>query len=95
MLSKYILGDQNKIAIRMPSNEFCLELIKKYKKPFTSTSANLHSMHQGNFESIRNTFKEDVEVFIYSGEVNSFLTSTLVDLSEGNVKVIREGAIEI
>jgi L-threonylcarbamoyladenylate synthase len=95
LLSKYILGDQNKIAVRMPSNEFCLELIREYKRPITSTSGNLHSIPQGEFNMISDTFKEDVDVFIYDGEVKSSMPSTLVDLSEGDVRVIREGAIKI
>jgi L-threonylcarbamoyladenylate synthase len=95
ILSRYILGNVNKIAIRIPDNEFCLKLLNAYGKPITSTSANLHCIPQQDFKKITDLFKDEVDVIIYDGEVNSTQPSTIIDLSEGEMKVLREGKVKI
>jgi L-threonylcarbamoyladenylate synthase len=93
-LSKYIDNNAGKIAVRMPDNKFCLELVTRYNKPITSTSANIHAKKQGDFNQIVNEFKSQIDLFIYSGEVKSINPSTIVDLTEDKIKVLRKGAIE-
>ena len=40
-LARNTIAADNTIAIRIPKDEFCLEVIKKYGKPIVSTSANI------------------------------------------------------
>ncbi len=93
-LSKYVDNGLGKIAVRMPDNKFCLELISKYKKPITSTSANLHSQPQGSFSQVVDDFKDHIDLFVFNGEAVSYQPSTIIDLTTGKLKVIRKGAIE-
>lgn len=93
-LSPYIDNKIGKIAVRMPDNEYCLKLISEYGKPITSTSANLHGKEQGSFDEILQNFNSYVDLFIYSGEVNSFKPSTIIDLTSTHIKLLRKGAIE-
>lgn len=40
-LAKNVIADDNTIAIRIPKNEFCVQLIEQFGKPIVSTSANI------------------------------------------------------
>lgn len=90
-----VCGEENKIAIRMPDNDFCLELIRQYNNPIISTSANIHSIEQGDFNSIVETFKDEIDLFIFNGEVKSNLPSTIVDVTSGERIILRKGIIHL
>jgi L-threonylcarbamoyladenylate synthase len=90
-----VSGEENKIAVRMPDNDFCLKLIEEYNKPVVSTSANIHMQEQGDFNSIVKTFGDDINLFIYNGEVESGLPSTIIDVTSEERKIIREGVLKI
>jgi tRNA threonylcarbamoyl adenosine modification protein (Sua5/YciO/YrdC/YwlC family) len=94
-INKFITGDRDKIAIRMPDNEFCLNLIERYAKPITSTSANLSGGKQEKFGRIVERFESNIDLYIYNGELTKTLPSTVVDLSENKINIIREGIIPL
>jgi L-threonylcarbamoyladenylate synthase len=90
-----VCGEGNTIAMRMPDNDFCLNLIEKYNNPITSTSANIHTKEQGDFNSIVHTFQNDINLYIYEGEAKAGLPSTIVDVTSNVRKVIRQGVLKI
>jgi L-threonylcarbamoyladenylate synthase len=94
-VSKYIDNGNGKIAVRMPNNKFCLELINAYGSPITSTSANIHAKPQGKVIDIYNEFKNKIELFIFDEEVQSFLPSTIIDCSSNDIKLVRDGVVKI
>jgi L-threonylcarbamoyladenylate synthase len=94
-VSRYIDNGNCKIAIRMPKNKFCLNLISAYGYPITSTSANIHTKQQGKLTDIYNEFKDKIELFIFDEEVESYLPSTIIDCTDIDVKIIRSGVIKI
>jgi L-threonylcarbamoyladenylate synthase len=94
-VSKYIDNGTGKIAVRMPDNKFCLELITAYGYPVTSTSANIHTKEQGKLIDIYNEFKDKIELFIFDEEVKSFLPSTIIDCTGDDIKLVRSGAIKL
>lgn len=92
-LPDYITNGFNTVGIRMPDDAFNLELIEKSGKPMLVSSANLSGEEPG---------KNDVEVLkqldgrihgIVTGTAGGGVASTIVDLSEGTVKIVREGPI--
>ena len=93
-VSRYIDNGNGKIAIRMPDNKFCLDLISAYGYPITSTSANIHTKQQGKLVDIYNEFKDKIKLFIFDEEVQSFLPSTIIDCTDVEVKLVREGAVK-
>ena len=94
-VSKYIDNGNGKIAIRMPNNKFCLDLINAYGYPITSTSANIHTKQQGKLIDMYNEFKDKIELFIFDEEVRSSLPSTIIDCTGVDVKIVRSGVIKI
>lgn len=83
---------KDKIAIRIPSNEIALKIAENI--PITATSANIHGgENPWKIEIARKQLGEKVALYIDAGDLKN-IPSTIVDLSEGKLKIIREGAIK-
>lgn len=82
------------IGIRIPNNKIALNLIND-NGPLVVTSVNKSGLDPlTNIEDIVNSFKDDVD-YIYEESNNQYLniSSTVVDLTTNEVKIIREGSI--
>lgn len=64
-LSKKILSIDGSAAIRLTSDKFCKEIIKKFGKPIVSTSANISGQnHAKKFNEISNEIKQNVDYIV-------------------------------
>lgn len=82
---------KEKVAIRIPKNEIALEITKEM--PITATSANIHGEKDAyTIEMAKKSLGNKISLYIDYGKLPG-VPSTIVDLSEGKIKVIREGAI--
>jgi L-threonylcarbamoyladenylate synthase len=94
-----IFRDRNgkgKIGIRIPANQFLLNLLKEWGKPLAVTSANLSGEKElQSIEEIEKKFGDKIDVYIRNEEKFSGVASTVIDVSEGCVKVVRQGDIRI
>jgi len=82
---------KEKVAFRISSNEIANELSKKFGKPITGTSANLHGRKPAcSVEEIRKYFGDKLMV-IGTETLEEKEPSTIFDLEE--MRVIREGKI--
>ena len=89
-LSYLVQNNSDKIGIRIPNHEFCLQLLKKYKKPIITTSVNIHGTENlNNIEEIEQTF---FNINIYEGKVNKKSKgSTIIDFTSNEPKIVRDG----
>ena len=89
-LCDLVTNNSNKIGIRIPNNKFCIELLKKYKKPIITTSVNIHGYKAlNNIDEIEDIF---FNINIYKGEVKeSSKGSTILDFTANPPNIIREG----
>ena len=85
------------IALRMPNNELCQQILSQLNYPLPSTSVNIEGQYElNNFEEISSTFAE-YNFCIYID--NSFdypenrQSSTIVMCRGENVEILREGSI--
>jgi L-threonylcarbamoyladenylate synthase len=96
-VSKRIVGENGTLGIRMPNSEFIQSLVKEFRLPITTTSANkTGDPAPYSVDEIKNSFGEDfekIDLVIDGGELKRVLPSTLVDLSRKEIKVLREGPI--
>lgn len=86
-------GDKN-IAIRIPDHYVALELINNFG-PLRTTSVNISGEPPLNtIKEIREQYKDVVDR-IYGEHVGDYIgvASTVVDLSQKAIKLVREGAI--
>ncbi len=85
-ISKY------KVAIRIPANEIALKLAHEF--PITATSANLHGGKLPlNIEIVKKQLGNKPDIYLDYGELHG-LPSTVVDVVDKKIKIIREGAIK-
>ncbi len=85
------------IGIRIPNDEFCLELARTYGKPFTATSANKSSQIPptsiADIQAQLGTAADDVELAVDAQVFPMRPPSTVVNLVSGTPVILREGAI--
>lgn len=88
-----LTSGSNQIGIRIPDHPFALRLIDKFG-PITATSANLHS-HPDPVEAstAQKDLKGHAQVCVDCGRTKYNAPSTIVDISDGTVEVIRKGVI--
>lgn len=87
-----ITGGLDNIAVRIPNNNTALSLLSA-SGPLTVTSANIHGEKTPHIiKEIKMLFSKDISIYIDSGKLNG-KPSTIVDLTQKKIKIIREGAI--
>lgn len=81
----------NSIAIRIPSNEFCLTLIKELKRPLFSSSANLHGLEIANsLKSIDLSIKKNVDYIVKTKKIFKNKPSSIIKMiNDNDFKVLR------
>jgi L-threonylcarbamoyladenylate synthase len=90
-LQSRVTAGTDKIGIRIPNNDICRELSRKF--PITTTSANI-SGHPSP-TSARKAQKElddKPDIILDSGPCSDGISSTVVDLTVTPSRIIREGA---
>ncbi len=64
-VAENLIGDDGSLAIRIVKEDFCRHLIKRYKKPLVSTSANISgSDSPKNFSEISEVIKKGVDYVV-------------------------------
>ncbi|WP_299290232.1 L-threonylcarbamoyladenylate synthase [Nitrosopumilus sp.] len=89
---KESLEIEDKIAIRIPNSECILNLLEKIDF-LVGTSANISG--EKSFTDPKNcsTGLEDFEIFVDGGVIESKGESTIIEVTNDEIKVLREGAI--
>ncbi len=81
------------IGIRIPNNEFILKVLDKLEEPLFVPSANISDFEPAlNSDEVYNYFKEDIDGIVV-GEVGSKVPSTVVQIINDKIKIIRKGKI--
>ena len=81
------------IAVRIPNNNFCQKLLNEIRRPLISTSVNRSGKDPLNrIELILENFSQDVDAIIFSSDQIQQISSTLIDLTTEQPKLIREGS---
>ena len=82
------------IALRMPNDSLCQELLAKINYPLPSTSVNIEGQpFLNSFEEITKTFKDNDFVIYQLENNNTKVSSTIVCCEGEKVNVLREGSI--
>jgi len=89
---KKSLNLEEKIAIRIPNNKCTLKLLKKCNF-LVGTSANISN--QKSFSDPNECLKnmQDFDVFIDGGIIDSEGESTIIEIENEKIKIIREGSL--
>jgi len=92
-LAKNVLAENGSIAIRLIKDEFCSQLLQKFRKPIVSTSANISGeITPFNFKSIANAIKNGVDYVVDAQyDKGTHQPSALLKLGlTGEIEVLRK-----
>lgn len=91
-----IRGGGSSIAIRIPDNKICLNLLKKCQLPLTSTSANFTGEATPvTAQEVNQSMGEKLDLIIDGGPAKSRTPSTILDITTERFRLIRQGALPI
>ncbi|HEX9739588.1 MAG TPA: L-threonylcarbamoyladenylate synthase [Ignavibacteriaceae bacterium] len=87
--------DMETAAFRIPNNRFCLKFLDAVNMPVISTSVN-RSSEKPLFDPslIRDEFGSEVDTIFYTNKKLIHEYSTIIDLSNNKLSLIREGKIK-
>ncbi len=95
-VKKKMLRKRNTVGIRFPDNKICGFLVKYSGLPIITTSANLSGKKAPkSIEEISQEIKNNCDIIIDNGEIQSQGESTIIDVTQPLPMVIREGAIPV
>ena len=93
LVAKNLIAEDNSLAIRVATDQFCQYLISKFKKPIVSTSANLSGEPTAkSFKEISSDILKGVDYAVnLQRNIQKVTPSSIIKLSnDGTVKVIRK-----
>jgi L-threonylcarbamoyladenylate synthase len=93
-LAEGVCAKDNSIAIRICHDEFCSELISRFRKPIVSTSANFSgSPYPENFNEIEKTLLDKVDYIVNyrQNDRNKSFASPVIKINhDGTIMIIRK-----
>ena len=92
-LAKNLVSDDKSIGIRIIIDNFCNQLIRKFKKPMVLTSANiLGNKTPANFSEIDETIKDKVDYIVnYNQDAYKFQALQIIKLGlSGEIKILKK-----
>ena len=87
-----LVAKDGSIAIRICKDEFCRQLIKRFRRPIVSTSANISGIPAPNFfKEISEGIKNGVDYIVHykQQDETSDQPSSLIKWNNGNVTILR------
>ena len=94
-LPDYVTNNKDSIAIRIPDDEIVLKILNELDNPILLTSANKSGEDPAlNSNQCYEVFNGEIP-FIIKGECLIKEASTIIDLTDGEIKLIREGKISL
>jgi len=93
-LPDLITGGSGKVAVRVPGRSFALDLARAVGYPLTATSANISGMPPSeNPGDVIGYFGDRINLLIDGGRAPGGKPSTIIDMSQGGISLVRPGAV--
>jgi L-threonylcarbamoyladenylate synthase len=95
-LAPTAIPESRTVAFRCPGDEWLRKIIELCEAPIFSTSVNRSGQPVlDTTNSITTEFENEVDLIIDDGNKKGALPSTLVTIENGEVKVLRQGSVQI
>lgn len=88
---KKVCPKRRTVGIRMPDNNTVIELVKALGEPIANTSLPIPGENRGDPDNFDNSVLNEVDIFLDTGYLDSPVGSTIIDLTEGEPILVREG----
>lgn len=92
-LAENVLAEDGSVAIRICKDEFCKHLIKRFRKPVVSTSANISGeLSPVNFHAVNKQIIDGVDYVVQyrQDDITEAAASSIIQWRNGEVVVIRK-----
>ena len=98
-VSKSLESEKGSLGIRIPAFQLINRLIEEFGKPLTATSANLagrsaHYSINTLLNEIPDKKKDLIDLIVDAGNLPRNKPSTVVDLTQSDVKILRQGDVD-
>jgi L-threonylcarbamoyladenylate synthase len=94
-ISGLLTTNTGKIGIRISSHPVATMMVRKLGRPLTTTSANLSGFPPSlSVRHVKSFFGDKIDLIIDSGELPPSVGSTVIDVTEDKLALIREGIIK-
>jgi len=93
-ITKSLTTNTGKIGIRISSHPVATAIVREFGRPITTTSANLSGYPPSlNMKHVQKYFKDRIDFILDGGECEPSRGSTVIDLADDTMAIIRDGAI--
>lgn len=92
----YLLNGQSKIGIRVPNDDILLAILDNVDFPLAETSCNISG--EKEYESadvIKEKIGNKVDLIVDGGVIKENTPSTVIEIDDGIINILRVGAIKI
>lgn len=90
----YFTADNDTIGVRIPDNKIINSILNKIDFPIIAPSANISGQPSGiEVADIIKDFKNGVDAIIDGGKANLGLASTIIQVVNNEIKILRQGKI--
>ena len=90
----FVTGGKSSVGIRFPANETAISLIKLSDCPIAAPSANLSGKNPPkSAQEVFDNLSGRVKIILDGGQCQFGISSTIIDLSTDEPKILRHGAI--
>jgi L-threonylcarbamoyladenylate synthase len=95
-MPKQLLNRTGGVGVRISSQLIATELAQSFGRPLTATSANPSGQQAAStIEQAQNYFASDIEIFLDGGKLPSKTGSSVVEVIDDRIKIIRAGEISL
>ena len=93
-INDLVTAGKNTVGVRIPNHNIALCILNKVDYPLATSSANISGDNNiADFNEIVSDLKDYVDIFIKGNISNDLIASTVVELNDGKVNILREGKI--
>ncbi len=90
-MPKNILTKNKTVGIRIPDNQFCLQITQKLNSPIITTSLNISGEQNiTELQELNKELRNKIDLLLDAGPLLDE-PSTIIDLSQGEIEIIRKG----
>lgn len=94
-INDLITSNKDTVGLRMPNSKIALQILNKFGLMAT-TSINISGSEPlNNIEDIKNNFYKEIDYLVIDQEVTSKVSSTVIDATTSNLKILRQGDIKL
>ena len=93
-ISNLVTANSDTVGVRIPNHEIALSILKSVDYSLATSSANISgSVNNSNIEDIINDLANYVDIFIKGNISSNLLASTVVEIKNNEVNILRNGII--